>query len=197
MRPFKYPLPAELQLYKSLFSRCGVQDKFNVSTLTDVLRDINDKHSAKRKKGQNQRPCSFPAQHQNHASSSRKKRKARDNKALTGTMCPYQPTNDITLRVQTFGEQNGLVFVAAGDETAKKEVSRDLQLSVDILNQLKIAAHDLGIKVFQVHAFSHFLPSNQRLDNEVQSTQFVLTVLEKNKNKAIKMGKKKKKVKNS
>ena len=44
MRPFKYPLPTELQMYKSLFSKCGVQEKFDFAVLIDVLHDINAKH---------------------------------------------------------------------------------------------------------------------------------------------------------
>ena len=44
MRPFKYPLPAELQLYKSLFSKSGVQEKFDFTVLIDVLHEIRAKH---------------------------------------------------------------------------------------------------------------------------------------------------------
>ncbi len=81
MRPFKYPLPAELQLYRSLFSKCGVQEKFSVTVLIDVLHDINAKHRA----------------------------------------------------------------AGVSEEASEEAISRDLQLAVDILNQLKLAAQNLGM----------------------------------------------------
>ncbi len=44
MKPFKYPLPAELQMYATLFKQCGVQEKFDCSVLIGVLHDIKKKY---------------------------------------------------------------------------------------------------------------------------------------------------------